>query len=100
MPSPRWPTRVIASRSTTVSSEQELGVALAARKRRGYDAGDFPAERCDEGRDIVADRRVDLRVAHDAFLGLAAAGLELRFDQGHECCRGPRECQRRRQHEL
>ena len=71
----------MVSCSVTRGSEQEFGIAVAAGDRRGDDAEHAPAERGDESRDVGADRGVHGGVAHDAFLDLRRAGLELRLDQ-------------------
>ena len=81
MPSPRWPRRAMVSCSVTRGTQQELGIAVAAFDRRGDDADNAPAERGDETRNVVANRRAHGDVSHDAFLERRAAGLELRFDQ-------------------
>src|ERR1700683_3413331 len=100
MPSPRWPMRVIASRSTTLRLEQKLAIAVAAEDRRGDDTADAPAARGHECFHVFTDRGVDERIAHDALLAIAARRLELRLDQRNE--RGARLQQLfdRRQHEL
>src|SRR5579862_7249073 len=83
-PSPRWPTRSITRRSTTLGLDKKFAVAVAAGDRRRHDTADAPAEPSQEGADVVADRGVDSGGAHDAFLDVAAAGLELRLDQRNE----------------
>src|SRR5580700_6479903 len=85
-PSPRWPIRLITRRSTTLRLDEKFAVAVAARDRRRRDTADAPAERNQKSADVVADRGVDGRIAHDAFLDVAAAGLELRLDQQNERC--------------
>src|ERR1700720_22402 len=85
-PSPRWPVRSITRRSTTLGLDKKFAVAVTAKDRRRRDTADAPAERCQEGADVVADSGVDGGVAHDAFLDVAAAGLELRLDQRKERC--------------
>src|SRR5580692_1190973 len=85
-PSPRWPIRSITRRSTTFRLDKKFAVAVAAGERRRRDTADAPAERGQERADVVADRGVDRGVAHDAFLDVAAAGLELRLDQREQRC--------------
>src|ERR1700686_5213055 len=87
-PSPRWPIRSITRRSTTLRLDKKFAVAVAAGDRRRRDTADAPAARGQERADIVADRGVARGVAHDAFLDVTPAGLELRLDQREEC--GPR----------
>ena len=53
--------------------DEKFAVAVAAEDRRGNDAADAPAERRQERADVVADRCMHRRVAHDAFLDVAAA---------------------------
>src|SRR5580700_3609904 len=84
-PSPRWPIRSMTRRSTTLGLDKKFAVAVAAKDRRRRDGTDAPAERSQEGADVVADGGVDGRIAHDAFLDVAAAGFELRLDQRNEC---------------
>src|SRR5262245_53686566 len=86
--------------SAALGCDEKLAIAVAARNRRGHDACDAPAERPDEGGDVLADRGVNERIAHDALLCVASAGFELRLDQRQEMRRRPRECERRRQDEL
>ena len=45
----------------------------------------------DEGGDIVADRGVNERIAHDAFFCVTSVGFELRLDQRQRLRRRPRE---------
>src|SRR5580693_3906095 len=85
-PSPRWPIRSIMRRSTTLGLDKKFAVAVAAGDRRRRHTADAPAERGQKGANVVADRGVDGRIAHDAFLDVAAAGLELRLDQQNERC--------------
>src|SRR6202035_6066256 len=80
-PSPRWPIRSITRRSTTLRLDKKFAIAVAAGDRRRRDTADVPAECGQERADVVADRGVDGRIAHDAFLDVAAAGLELRLEQ-------------------
>ena len=61
--------------------DEELAVAVAAENGGGGDADDLPVVCGNEGGNVVANRGVDERVAHDAFLGPTAAGFELRLDQ-------------------
>src|SRR5262249_38363930 len=56
--------------------------------------------RAHEGGDLVADRRVHERIAHDAFFPLTPADFELRLDQRQEMRRRWRKCEHRRQDEL
>src|ERR1700682_2760786 len=84
-PSPRWPIRSITRRSTTLSLDEKFAVAVAAGDRRRRDTADAPAEPNQKGADVAADRGVDGRIAHDAFLDVAAAGLELRLDERNQC---------------
>src|SRR5580704_6139501 len=83
-PSPRWPIRSITRRSTTLGLDEKFAIAVAAGDRRRHDTADAPAEPGQEGFDVVADRGVDGRIAHDALLDVAAAGLELRLDQRNQ----------------
>src|SRR5580698_5392484 len=85
-PSPRWPMRSMTRRSTTLRLDEKFPVAVAASDRRRCDAVGAPAEPNQKSGDVVADRGVDGRIAHDAFLDVAAAGLELRLDQRNERC--------------
>src|SRR5262249_9401360 len=87
-------------RSVALGCDEKLAIAVAARNGRGHDACDAPAERPDEGGDIVADRGMNEWIAHDAFLCVTSVGFELRLDQCQEMRRRPRECERRRQDEL
>src|SRR5262249_2992914 len=86
--------------SAALGCDEELAIAVAAGDGRGHDACDAPAERPDEGGDVVADRGMNEGIAHDAFLGATSAGFELRLDQRQEMRWRPRECERRRQAEL
>src|SRR5262249_52869664 len=45
--------------SVALGCDEKLAIAVAARDGRGHDACDAPAERSDEGGDIVADRGVN-----------------------------------------
>src|SRR5579863_4478309 len=81
MPSPRWPSRAITSRSTTLRLDEKFAIAVAAHDRRGDDAAHAPAARGDELCDAGADRGMQIGVAHDALLDRAASRLELRLDQ-------------------
>src|SRR5580698_1198314 len=85
-PSPRWPTRSIMRRSTTMRLDEKFLVAVAASDRRWCGAADAPAEPSQKGADVVADRGVNGSIAHDAFLDVAAAGFELRLDQRKKRC--------------
>src|SRR6202023_1861018 len=85
-PSPRWPIRSITRRSTTLRLDKKLAVAVAAKDRRRRDTAGAPAEHSQKGADVVADRGVDGCFAHDAFLDVVAAGLELRLDQREQRC--------------
>ena len=76
----------MTSCSVTLRPDEEFAVAVAAEDRRGDRAVDAPAERSQEGGDVVAHRSVDGRVAHDAFLEIAALRLELRLDQRNQVC--------------
>src|SRR3981081_2842771 len=80
-PSPKWPTRSIARRSTTVRADEEFDVAVAPRdpRRKNRDAG--ASERGREGRDVVADFLMHHRVADDAAFGMLSRRFELRFYQ-------------------
>src|SRR5262249_61796711 len=82
--------------SAALGCDEKLAIAVAARDGRGHDACDAPAERPDEGGDIVADRGVNERIAHDAFLRMTSAGFELRLDQRQEVRRRPRAGERPR----
>src|SRR5262249_38904106 len=101
MPSPRWPRRAMTRRSTTLRSDEEFAVSVAAgdrrRKRRDYRA----AERGDAHRNVGADRGVDRGIAHDSLLELAAVGdLELRLDERDHVAARFRQSERRRQYVL
>src|ERR1700730_17824282 len=100
MPSPRRPTRAMASRSITLGPEQEFAIAFAAEDRGGHEAENAPAERRDGVGQILADGGVDPGIANDALLDMGAAGFELRLDQGDEPCGRPRQRERWRQNEL
>src|ERR1700681_2356987 len=110
MPSPRRPSRAMASRSTTLGleqlgpeqlgPEQEFAVSLTAEDRGGDDAENAPAERRHGVGQVRPDGGMDPRVADDAFLDLGAAGFELRLDQGDETRGLKRRRERRRQDEL
>ena len=76
-PSPRWPSRAIVSRSTTLGLDEKFAIAVAAEDRRRHDAADAPAVRGQKRGDIVADGGVDRRIAHDAFLDVAARRLRI-----------------------
>src|SRR5436309_10414450 len=100
MPSPRWPSAVIRSRSVTPPSEQELAIAARAEDRRRQDAGDPPSERGDDIGDFLADPRLDGDIADDSLLDAAASGLELGLDQRDEIGREARKPQCRGQPQL
>ena len=65
-----------ASYSIAVRPDEELAVTAATGNGRGDGAGDGPAERGDDGGNVVADRGVDQRVTHDPLLEGSPAGLE------------------------
>src|SRR5262249_11840637 len=67
---------------------------------RRDDLCDAPAMRAHEGGDLVADRRVHERIAHDAFFPLTPAYFELRLDQRQELRRRWRKCEHRLHYEL
>src|SRR5580704_15366180 len=83
-PSPRWPSRSITSRSTTLGLDEEFSVAIAAENRRGHEAADTPAQQSQNHSYVITDRGVDRRVTHNALFADTAPGLELRFDQCDE----------------
>src|SRR5215469_12576500 len=86
--------------SAAIGGDEELAIAFAAADGRGDDLRDAPAVRAHEGGDLVADRRMNEWIAHDAFFLLTSADFELRLDQRQEMRRRSRKCERRRQHEL
>src|SRR5262252_10580292 len=93
--------RAITRRSTTMRSDKELAVAVAAVDRRRKGRNDRAAERGDEGGDLGAYGRVDVRIAHDALLEPAALlDLELRLDERDHAAARRRQRERRRQHML
>ena len=67
--------------SAAIGRDEELAIAVAAGDGRGDDLCDAPAVRAHEGGDLVADRRVNEWIAHDAFFPLTPANFELRLDQ-------------------
>src|SRR5580658_9117352 len=83
-PSPRWPTRSITRRSITRGLDEKFVVAVAAGDPGRRATAAAPAECSQESANVIADRGVDGAVAHDAFLDVAAAGLELRLDQRNQ----------------
>src|ERR1044071_288136 len=66
--------------------KQEFAIAGRTLDRAFGNADDAPAGlRRDPGRDALADRAVNRRVAHDAALSdLSRSGFELRLDQRDE----------------
>src|SRR5215471_1182696 len=84
MPSPRWPSRTIASRSVKLHTEQEFAVSLAAQNGRGDYVDHVPSEQLDIGAQVIADRCMDIGVADQALLHMATAHFELRLDQRDE----------------
>src|SRR4051812_38989480 len=88
MPSPRWPSRAIAKRSTTARSDKEFAVAIPAFDRRGKSRDHGAAERRHQGSDLRADGGVQRGIAHDSLLEVASAQLVLRLHQRHQM--GPR----------
>src|SRR5712691_2227625 len=99
MPSPRRPSRALASRSVTLRADEEFAIAVAAGNGGGGDAGDLPAERRDERRGRVADLRVNVRVADDPFFCNTSTRFELRLDQRQQAGRPTRQRERRRHDE-
>ena len=77
--------------------DEELAVALRPEDRRGDDRRATPRpERRGRRDDPLEDLAVDRRVAHDAVVGPAPAGLELRLDQRDDLAAGRRERRRDR----
>src|SRR5579864_5001180 len=99
MPSPRWPMRVMTSRSIMAGPDEEFAIAVAARDRRGDDAENVPAERRDACRDRIADFRMNLQVAHDPLADMLSPSFELRLDQRDEPRRPVCKRERCRQYE-
>src|SRR3984957_8687816 len=105
MPSPRWPIRVITSRSTTRRLDEEFAIAVAAENGRGHMGADAPALAHHKRGDVLAYCLMHCRVAHDAFLDsgsldIGTLGLELRLDQRDEAGTRPQQLADRRQHQL
>src|SRR3979411_2083742 len=100
MPSPRWPSRAIAKRSTMTRSDEEFAVSIAAFDRRGKSRDHVVAERRHEGGDLGADGGVKRGIAHDSLLEVASAQLELRLHQRHQIGARGREPDCGRQHML
>src|ERR1700722_5506583 len=73
-PSPRWPMRSMTRCSITFGLDKEFSIAIAAEDRRRNDTADAPAERSDDGADVLANHLVNGLVAHDALLAVAAVG--------------------------
>src|SRR4051794_19973533 len=65
------------------AAEQKLLVPFPPPDRRRKDTRRGPAERGRPMRNFLARRRLHSRVAHDAFLEMLPAGLELRLNQFH-----------------
>ena len=61
--------------------DEELAVALRSEERRGDDVAGPEADGLGMLDDPFEDLAVDRRVADDAVVGAAAAGLELRLDE-------------------
>src|SRR5215471_16866499 len=99
MPSPRWPTPIDVSFSTTFRPDEKFAVAVAARDRRGDEAAHTPALGGKECHDVIADRGVHGRIAHDALFDRLARSLELRLDERHDCGARTQKFTDRRQHE-
>src|SRR5215472_5134790 len=99
MPSPRWPMRVMGSRSIMLGPDEELAIAVAAEKRGGDHAQHAPAELHDASRNRLADFGMNLRIAHDALAHKLSPGFELRLDQRDEPRRRACQRERRAQHE-
>src|SRR3977135_2041202 len=100
MPSPRWPSRAIARRSTTTRSDEEFAISVAAFDRRGKSRDHVAAERRHEGGDLRAGGGVKRGIAHDALLEVASAQLVLRLHQRHQMGAAGREPEYGRQHML
>src|SRR5437763_550447 len=81
------------------SVEQEFPVALRADDRALDDTNHRPARlRRNPGGGALANRVMHCGIAHHAaFADMLAAGLELRFDEGHELGLFSGEGERRRQ---
>ena len=79
--------------------EQEFPVALRAEDRALDDTNHRPARlRRNPGGGALANRVMHCGIAHHAaFADMLAAGLELRFDEGHELGLFSGEGERRRQ---
>src|SRR5579871_2748730 len=92
--------RAMVSRSATGSSEKKFRIAVAASDGRRDDPGNTPAQRGDMRGNVLAHGGMHRAIAHDAFLEMRAAGLELWLDQRNELRRHRRERQRSRQHQL
>ena len=75
--------RPSALRITTCDHE-EFTVAVATRDGRGQGRGYLAALGHEERCNIIAHRAMQSRIAHDAFLEIAARQLELRLDQCNE----------------
>src|SRR5579862_1317123 len=71
----------MTSRSTTLGSDQEFPIAVAAQNRRRNETADPPAERGQKCTNVIADCGVNSRVTDDALFAGAALRLELRFDE-------------------
>src|SRR5690242_5379972 len=87
-------------RSAALGYDEEFAVAVAARNGRGDYSGDHTPAGHDKGRYVLADRSMNPRIAHDASLDAASAGLELWLDQRDEGRWCLHQSERRRQNEL
>src|SRR5688500_231588 len=82
------------------STEQKLGIAVAAGYRGRNHPRDGPTARSNRSGNVSAYPRMDRPVADHPLLQVRAASLELRLDQGDKPRRPARQRQRGGQNQL